>query len=62
MDPFVGALAPLKTQGYKATKSMWLQVAKYATQGPAFLKATHWIPLKPPLEKIAVQRKTDLIL
>ena len=62
VNPFGDALAPLKTQGYKATKSMWLQVAKYATQGPAFLKATHWIPLKPPLEKIAVQSERDLIL
>ncbi len=45
VDPFVGAFAQLKTQGYKATKGVWLRVAKYATQGPAFLDATHWIPL-----------------
>lgn len=50
MDPFGGALAQLKTQGYKATKGMWLQVAQYATLGPAFLDAPHWIPLMPPLE------------
>ena len=39
VNPFGDALAPLKTQGYKATKSMWLQAAQYAAQGPAFLKA-----------------------